>query len=85
MSEKKNLAQERSQIYSAFFNNKLPKRLPVEPAFPNSIIAEYGVLDPISYQYDFTLLAKPAEALCEKIYSDACPYAFNSKVWILSR
>lgn len=75
MPEEKNLVQERSQIYSDFYNNKLPKRLPVAPAFPNSMIAEYGGLDPVSYQYDFTILAKPAEDLCKIIYSDACPVA----------
>lgn len=73
MSDLMNLVQERSQIYSDFYNNKLPKRLPVEASFPNSIIAEHGGLDPISYQYDYTMLAKPAEELCEKIYSDSCP------------
>lgn len=68
-----NLFQERSQIYGDFFTNKLPKRLPVGASFPNSIIAAHGGLDPISYQYDFNLLAPAAEELCKKIYSDSCP------------
>ncbi|MFZ7120088.1 MAG: hypothetical protein ACOWWH_03965 [Eubacteriaceae bacterium] len=75
MSNEINLVEERSQIYSDFYNNKLPKRMPVEASFPNSIIAEYGGLDPISYQYNYTMLAAPAEELCGKIYSDACPVA----------
>ncbi|MPW25465.1 hypothetical protein GC105_06660 [Alkalibaculum sp. M08DMB] len=73
MSDEMNLVQERSQIYRDFYNNKLPKRMPVEASFPNSLIAEFGGLDPISYQYDYTKLASAAEELCEKIYSDSCP------------
>ncbi len=69
------VVQERSQNYSDFCRNKLPRRLPVEASFPNSIIAQYGGFDPITYQYNYAMLAKPAEELCEKIYSDACPVA----------
>lgn len=69
------LSKERSEIYSDFYNNKIPKRLPVEASFPNAMIAEYGGLDPITYQYDFTMLAPAAEKLCFEIYSDSCPVA----------
>lgn len=73
MKDEMNIFEERNQIYSDFYTNKLPKRLPVEASFPNSMIADYGNLDPISYQYDYTMLAKPADELCSKIYSDNCP------------
>lgn len=73
MNHAKETVQEKSQNYSDFFQNKLPKRLPVEASFPNSMIAQHGGLDPISYQYNYSMLAQPAQELCSKIYSDACP------------
>lgn len=67
-----NLTEERKQIFSDFYNNIVPSRLPVSMSVPFGIIADYGNLDPVSYQYNFNLLAEPADELCQKIYSDAC-------------
>lgn len=75
MSNTMEQMQERSQLYSDFFSNKIPKRLPVEASFPNALLAEYAGMDPITYQYEYTMLADAANALCEKIYSDSCPVA----------
>lgn len=36
------LQQERKQIYNDFYNNRLPKRLPVAFSIQGHIIAEYG-------------------------------------------
>ncbi|QSX09181.1 hypothetical protein J0B03_03680 [Alkalibacter rhizosphaerae] len=75
MSDVMEKMQERGQIYSDFYSNKLPKRMPVEASFPNAMLADHAGMDPVSYQYDYAMLAKPAEELCGKIYSDSCPIA----------
>ncbi|QSX07856.1 hypothetical protein J0B03_08535 [Alkalibacter rhizosphaerae] len=75
MTNPESTVEERKQIYRDFYNNKLPKRLPVSASIPYSILADQGGLDPVSYQYDFNMLADSADTLCQKIYSDSCPVA----------
>lgn len=69
------LQQERKQIFSDFYNNKLPKRMPVRFQLANHLIAAYGGLNPFDFQFDYAKLEKPAMELAELMYTDTCPIA----------
>ncbi len=64
---------ERNKIFADFYNNRLPERMPVTFTLPNHLMAQYGGIDPVEFQYDFTQLRDVAFELCEKVYSDSCP------------
>ena len=67
------LAQERTQIFHDFFNNKIPSRMPVAPLIPQRLIAQHYGIDTIEYQYDYGRVSEASKELCEKLYSDAFP------------
>ena len=69
------LQQDRGQLYSDFYNNKIPKRMPISVTISHHILAEYDGQNPIDVQFDYARLSKPAKEICEKIYSDSCPVA----------
>lgn len=69
----KALQDERISIFTDFYNNTLPKRLPVTFNLPFLLIAEYFQIDLIKSQFDLTQLADVAEKVTELIYSDTCP------------
>jgi hypothetical protein len=75
MSTQTHSSEERKKIFSDFYNNILPNRLPVSAGIPYSIVADQGGLDPVSYQFNYNLLADSADQLCQTIYSDTCPVA----------
>ncbi|KPU46197.1 uroporphyrinogen decarboxylase (URO-D) [Oxobacter pfennigii] len=73
-SEVKKLQQERISLYDDFYNNKIPKRLPVDAfRMSNNMLAQYGNLNIFDIQYDFSQLAEVSEKVCDEIYSDVCP------------
>lgn len=67
------LRNERNELFSDFYNNIIPERMPVTFTLPNHLIAQYKNIDPFEFQYDFTILRDSAIELCEKIYSDSSP------------
>ena len=69
----KQLQKERSEIHNAFWNNKLPKRLPVDVGLYHHIYIEYSGKNFIEAQYDYSILKDSADAFCREIYSDTCP------------
>ena len=69
------LLQERTQMRQDVFNNKIPKRVPIEVRLSMSVVADYGKVDRRAAYWDPTLLKKAAEELCEMIPSDSCVYA----------
>lgn len=68
-----NLKQERDLIFDQLYTYKIPKRLISQVAFDQIFVMEYGGIDKVQGQYDFSLLKKPAEELCDYFYSDTCP------------
>ena len=70
----KALQAERAQLYSDFFNNRIPHRMPVSLMLPNDYYAHYGNIDSIDAQYNVAKLKEAVLSLSEKIYSDSCPY-----------
>ncbi|WKY48146.1 uroporphyrinogen decarboxylase family protein [Eubacteriaceae bacterium ES3] len=75
MSDVLALQQERGQLYSDFYSNIIPQRMPVGISFGQHIVAEYGEQNLFDFQFDYSLMADPARKLCEKVYSDSCPIA----------
>lgn len=73
MSDKKTLQNERNQLFHDFYNNILPKRVPVNVPIPHQVVAQYGGIDPFEFQYDFSKLRDAAEKICDDLAVDACP------------
>lgn len=69
------LLQERTQIRDAVFNNRIPKRVPIEVRLSMSVVADYAKVDRRAAYWDPTLLKDAAEELCKMIPSDSCVYA----------
>lgn len=83
MSDVLALQQERQKLYSDFYSNKIPERMPVGITLPQHLVAEYGGQNLFDFQFDYAQLAEPARALCAQIYSDSCLVAPAS--FLLSR
>ena len=69
----KQLQEERKQIFSDFWNNKTPKRLPVSLGTNIQVIVEYSKHNVFETQYNFARLAEASDEFCKIIYSDTCP------------
>jgi len=73
MSDVKALQQERTQIFQDVYDNKIPKRVPVNLALPIEPTAQYGGIDLVEAQWDSTKLEATMDKLCQNFYSDVCP------------
>ncbi|MFZ7134304.1 MAG: hypothetical protein ACOWWR_18305 [Eubacteriales bacterium] len=69
----KQMQQERKQIYNDFYNNRLPRRLPVSFMIQGHLIAEYGGQNLFDFQFDYKKLSHPIRKLLKLLYQDACP------------
>lgn len=64
------IQEERCKNFSDFFNNKMPKQVPLTMSLSNHLVAEYGGLNYFDFQYDYAKLREPALDLSKKVYSD---------------
>ena len=71
----KKLQEERISIFHDVYDNKIPKRVPVEAVIPFEAVAEYGGVDLINAQWDSSIAAEGLDKLCQNLYSDVCPGA----------
>ena len=69
----KALQAERKQLYSDIYNNKIPKRVPVNLSITNHMVASFGGLSPIEAQFNYKLLEKPAREICSRVKCDKSP------------
>ncbi|MDO9534624.1 MAG: uroporphyrinogen decarboxylase family protein [Bacillota bacterium] len=74
MPDTKALQQERNSIYEDLFNNKIPKRVPINIGLPFEPIAQYGGLDLASAQWNPALVEEAADKICQVLFSDSCPF-----------
>ena len=74
MKDVEKLREERTQIFSDVFDNKIPKRVPIDVSLSLTVVADYGNIDRKAAYWDPTLLQEAAEKLCELIPSDSCVY-----------
>jgi len=68
----KALQQERIQIYQDIYDNKIPKRVPVDINLPFDFIAQYGGLNLSEAQWDLTMVEDAVDKICQLVYSDKC-------------
>lgn len=64
---------ERIKNEEDFFNNIIPKRMPVNIRMYHGLINEYSGENFCETQYDFEKLRKGGKKICDSIYSDICP------------
>lgn len=74
MSNVKALQEERTQNLHDVYDNKIPKRVPINISLGLDIVAEYAGIDRRVALWDQSVLEPAAEELCERIPSDACVY-----------
>ena len=72
MSDVLALQQQRGKLYSDYYTNTIPERMPIGLTLPQHLVAEYGGQNLFDFQFNYTMLADPARELCAKIYSDSC-------------
>ncbi|KPU45683.1 uroporphyrinogen decarboxylase (URO-D) [Oxobacter pfennigii] len=75
-NEVKKLQEERISLYDDFYNNKLPKRLPVDAMRMSlNMLAEYSGKNIFNVQFDYSQLAEAHEKVTNELYSDVSPLA----------
>lgn len=68
------LQDERTKLYYDFYQNILPKRLPVWMPLSYAIAANYSNMDYSNVQFDFTKVEDATDEICGLVYSDRCPF-----------
>jgi hypothetical protein len=63
-----------NKIFSDFFNNITPDRVPSSRMFTHYMIAEYAGINPVDMQADFSVLGEKAIELSKMVKSDAVPF-----------
>ncbi|SNS15805.1 Uroporphyrinogen decarboxylase (URO-D) [Anaerovirgula multivorans] len=72
MLDVKALQQERISIFHDVYDNKIPKRVPVNISLPFEPIAEFGGIDLVEAQWKPLLIEEAVDKLCQTLYSDIC-------------
>lgn len=73
LKDVKKLQEERISIFRDVYDNKIPKRVPVNVAIPFEAVAEFGGVNIVKAQWDSSLAEGALDKLCQTLYSDACP------------
>ncbi len=63
MKDVQNMREERTQIYRDVYDNKIPKRVPIDVSLSLTVVADYGNIDRKAAYWDPTLLQEAAEKL----------------------
>lgn len=67
------MRNEREKLFSDFFNNITPQRLPLTAHIPMAFIADWADEDLKNVQFDYARVGKACDELCDLIYSDEIP------------
>lgn len=73
MSDVKALQEERISIFKDVYDNKIPKRVPVNLNIGLEPLAEFGGVDLVEAQWNPAILEDALDKLCQTVYSDICP------------
>ena len=73
MVNAKQLQQERIRIFHDIYDNKIPKRVPINIGLLFEVIAQFGNLDLKKVLWNPELIYDAADAMCQTVYSDVCP------------
>ncbi|KPU42318.1 uroporphyrinogen decarboxylase (URO-D) [Oxobacter pfennigii] len=75
MSDAKALQQERTEIFQDVYDNKIPKRVPINIAMGLEPTAQFGGIDMTSAQWKPSMVAEAADKLCQTVFSDVCVFS----------
>ena len=73
MPDIKQLQQERTQLFHDVFDNKIPKRVPINVSLTVNVVAEYAGVHGKEALWHPGILAEAADKLCGMIPTDVCP------------
>jgi hypothetical protein len=73
MTDVKALQEERISIFQDVFDNKIPKRVPVNISLPFELVAEYGGHNIVEAQWNPMIVEETLDKLCNEFYTDAAP------------
>lgn len=72
--------EERTQIMSDVYNNKIPKRVPINVSLPLTVVADYAKIDRKAAYWDPSLLRVDViEELCSLVFTDS--FLYGSSVY----
>jgi len=66
------LQQERINLFHNVYDNKIPKRVPVNISLTSEVIAQFANLDLAKVQWNLELIYDAADAMCRTVFSDVC-------------
>jgi hypothetical protein len=72
MTDAKALQQERISIYHDVYDNKIPKRVPVNISLPFEVIAQFGGINIVEAQWNPAIVEEAVDKICQTVYSDTC-------------
>lgn len=73
MKTPEELRAERDKLFSDYFHNVTPERMPVMMTIPVMLLAQRNNVSPLDFQFDYGLLGPYMDELADLIYSDSCP------------
>lgn len=74
MEDARALQRERIEVYHAIYEDRVPKRVPVNVSLPFEVIAQFGGLDLKEAQWDPSTIEEAVDSMCQRVYSDVCVY-----------
>ncbi|KPU44398.1 uroporphyrinogen decarboxylase (URO-D) [Oxobacter pfennigii] len=80
MSDVKALQKERTSIFQDVYDNKIPKRVPVNIGMAFEPLAEFCGLNIVEAQWNPQLIEEGLDRLCQTLYTDVCPSTGTSRL-----
>jgi len=74
MADVKALQQERISIYHDVYDNKIPKRVPVDISLTFEVVAQFGGLNLMEAQWNPASIEEAVDKICRTVYSDTCVF-----------
>lgn len=78
MTDSQKLQTERNKLFSDYYNNVIPERMPVQLSLGYLIVAEIAGLDTVDIQFEYSRVSDAARMIPELVYSDTCPVGIAS-------
>ena len=69
----KALQRERTSLFHDVYENRIPKRVPINVNLAFEPIAQYAGLDLVEAQWNPPLIEEAADKLCNVFFTDVCP------------
>ncbi|MEY7999108.1 uroporphyrinogen decarboxylase family protein [Clostridium sp. Mt-5] len=73
MEDVRKIQEERTSLFHDVYDDKIPKRVPVNISLPFEPTAQLGKIDLVEAQWKPTIVEETIDKLCQTLYSDVCP------------